>query len=87
MLRITSKKTSRKKTVIFLEGKICQEWVGELRSEIETGIKDGRKISLDFSRVSYIDEDGAKMIKRFPLQKVEKTNCSLFIRTILGIKK
>jgi anti-anti-sigma regulatory factor len=86
MLRITEKKYSANKTVLFLEGKICQEWAKELQVEIEKGIKKGKKIVLDFSKVSYLDEEAAKRINQFPLQKVEKKNCSLFIRTMLGME-
>lgn len=86
MLRITEKNYSRNKTVLFLEGKIFQEWVQQLQAEVEKGIKKGKKIILDFSKVSYLDEEAAKRINRFPLQKVKKRNCSLFIRTMLGME-
>jgi len=86
MLRITVKNIPRNKTVLVLEGKICQEWVRELQLEIEKGIKKGRKISLDFSRVSFIDEDGARMINQLSPQKIGKINCSLFIRTMLRMR-
>lgn len=85
MLRITEKIYSKNKTVLFLEGKICQEWITELQTAIEEGIKKGKKIILDFSKVSYLDEEAVRRINLFPLQKVEKRNCSLFIRTMLGM--
>lgn len=83
MLRITAKREGKRRKVLYLEGKIRQEWVKELRSEIDKGIDEGRKVILDFSRVSFIDEEAASMIKMFPLQKVERRNGSLFIRTML----
>jgi len=86
MLRITEKNYSRNKTVLFLEGKICQEWVKELETEIKKVMKKGKKIVLDFSKVSYLDEEAVKRINRYPLQKVEKRNCSLFIRAMLGME-
>ena len=86
MLRITEKKHSAKKTVLFLEGKICQEWAKELETEIEKCLKKGMKIVLDFSKVSYLDEEAVKRINQYPHQEVEKRNCSLFIRTMLGIE-
>jgi len=87
MLRITEKNYSGNKTVLFLEGKICQEWAKELEAEIEKGLKKRKKIVLDFSKVSYLDEEAVQRINQFPLQKVEKRNCSLFIRTMLGMEK
>jgi anti-anti-sigma regulatory factor len=71
MLRITEKK----------EGKNTR-----VEAEIIRGLDDGKKIVLDFSKVGFIDEDAAEMIKRFPQKKVERRNGSLFIRTILGMK-
>jgi anti-anti-sigma regulatory factor len=86
MLRITAKREGERTKILYLEGKICQEWVKELRSEIDKGIHEGRKVILDFSKVSFIDEEAASMIKMFPLHKVERKNGSLFIRTMLCIE-
>lgn len=87
MLRITTKKPSKDKKMLFLEGKIFQEWAKELQVEIEKGIEEGKKVILDFSKVSYLDQEAAQMINQFPVQKVEKRNCSLFIRTMLDKNK
>ena len=86
MLRITVKKEGKKARVIFLEGKICQKWIEELSAEITRGLDKGEKIVLDFSKVGFIDEEAADMINRLPLQKVEKRNGSLFIRTMLKME-
>ncbi len=86
MLRITAKKEGKKIRVLYLEGKISREWVRELQSEITRGISQGERIILDFSKVSFLDDEAAGMINDFPLQKVEKRNCSLFIRTMLGME-
>lgn len=83
MLRITARKEGKKIKVLCLEGKICQEWIKELRMEIERSLDEEKKIILDFSKVGFLDEKAAEMINRFPAQKVEKRNGSLFIRTML----
>lgn len=83
MLRITVERPAKDKKLLFLEGKIFQEWVKELQTEIEKSMQEGKKVILDFSKVSYIDQEAAQMINQFPAQKVEKRNCSLFIRTML----
>lgn len=87
MLRVTKRDASKSKTVLFLEGKISKEWIIELQTEIEKCIEEGKKIILDFSRVSFIDEEAVKMINQWPPQKVEMRNGSLFIRTMLSMKK
>ncbi len=86
MLRITAKKEGKGINVLYLDGKISKEWVRELRSEIDKAISQGERIILDFSRVNFLDEEAAAMINNFPLQKVEKRNCSLFIRGMLRME-
>lgn len=86
MLRITVKKEGRKKRVLYLEGKICRELVKELETEIIRGLDQGERIILDFAKVGFLDEEAADMINHFPLQRVERRNGSLFIRTMLKME-
>jgi anti-anti-sigma regulatory factor len=86
MLRITEKKEGAKTKVLFLEGKICQEYRRELQAEIEKGIGNREKIILDLSKVSFLDEEAAKMIKEFADKKLSLRNCSLYIRTVLRLE-
>jgi len=86
MLRIYAKKEGKKTKVLYLEGKISKDWMRELESEISKGIKEGEKVIVDFSKVSYIDEQAADMLNQFPIKKVEKRNGSLFIRTMLKME-
>jgi anti-anti-sigma regulatory factor len=86
MLRITIKRDKKRTRILYLEGKICQEWVRELQSEMEKGISDGERIILDFSKVSYLDAEAAGMINEFPPNKVESRNGSLFIQAMLNEK-
>ena len=87
MLRITIKREGKKTKILYLEGKISQEWMMELQSEIEKGMDKGEKIILDFLKVRYLDEEAARMLNQFPPEKVEKRNCSLFIQEMLRIGK
>lgn len=84
MLRITPKKEGEKQEILYLEGKICQEWVDELQAEIEKRLKKGEKIVLDFLNVCYLDEEAAEMLSHFSPSMVEKRNCSLFIQKMLN---
>lgn len=84
MLRITVKNETRSLRVLLLEGKVSKQWLEELQSEIERSLNEGGKLALDFSKVSYIDEEGARLINLPHYNKIEKKNCSLFIRTLLG---
>ncbi len=84
MLRITVENKNREGRILFLEGKVSKKWLKELQTEIEKGLNDGKKLALDFSKVTYIDEEGARLINQSHYNKIEKKNCSLFIRTLLG---
>ncbi len=84
MLRITVKNENKKNRILLLEGKVSKQWLEELQTEIERSINVGEKLALDFSKVSYIDEEGARLINQSGYKKIEKRNCSLFIRTLLG---
>lgn len=86
MLRITVENKNRDDRVLLLEGKVSKRWLIELQSEIERGLEEGKRLALDFAKVSYIDEEGARLINRPHYKKIEKRNCSLFIRTILGFE-
>jgi len=86
MLRITEKKEGAKKTVLFLEGKISQEYLRELESEIEKSINRSESLILDFSKVSFLDEKAAKMIQGFYDKKLGLRNCPLYIRTALRME-
>lgn len=85
MLRINDKPGDNDHRILLLEGKVCRQWLDELRLEIEKTISEGKKLSLDFSRVTFIDEDGARLINHFLSNSVERINCSLFIRTLLEV--
>lgn len=85
MLRISVKKGKNKTIVLYLEGKICQQWIRELQTEITRCLEGGMKVCLDFSKVSYLDDEAAKMINQFPLHRIDKRNGSLFIRSMLQI--
>ncbi len=86
MLRITVKNNNMDVRILLLEGKVSKQWLEELRTEIERSIDDGKKLALDFSKVSFIDEEGARLINHPHYKKIERRNCSLFIRTLLGFE-
>lgn len=87
MLRITEKKEGEKTKVLYLEGKICQDYVKELQVEIIKGIDTGERVILDFAKVIFLDDEAARMIRRHKDTRLSLRNCSLFIRTALKMKE
>jgi len=87
VLRISEKPGQKDQRILLLEGKVCQQWLDELRTEIDRSIQEGKKLVLDFSRVTYIDEEGARLINQSLSDGVEETNGSLFVRTLLDLDR
>jgi anti-anti-sigma regulatory factor len=83
MLRITEKKEGEKTKVLYLEGKICQDYVKELRIEIDKGMDTGERVILDFTKVVFMDDEASRMIRGLRDTRLSLRNCSLFIRTAL----
>lgn len=87
MLRITEKKEGEKTKVLYLEGKICQDYVKELQVEIIKGIDTGERVILDFAKVIFLDDEAARMIRKLKDTRLSLRNCSLFIRTALKMEE
>ncbi len=87
MLRITEKKEGEKTKILYLEGKICQDYLKELQDEIDKGINSGERVILDLSRVNFLDDEAARMIRQLKDTRLIIQNCSLFIRTALKIEE
>lgn len=87
MLRITEKMEGERTKVLYLEGKICQEYVKEFWAEIDKGMRTGERIILDFAQVIFLDDEAARMIRKLQDSRVSLRNCSLFIRTALKMEE
>ena len=89
MLRITKMAESPSIVTLKLEGRIASEWVPLLEGECLKCLKEQRKVLLDFSDVSFVDENGVKMLGRLAVKNVEIIDHSALIKESLkgGEKK
>jgi len=87
MLRITEKIEGERTKVLYLEGKISQEYVKELRAEIDKGMRTGERVVLDLAQVIFLDDEAARMIRQLQESRLSLRNCSLFIRTALKMEE
>jgi anti-anti-sigma regulatory factor len=84
MLRITEVSEDDKTVTLRLEGKIVNEWILVLeRACLYHSDKKNKTLLLDFSDVTFISEEGVKMLESIKNGRVKITNCSPFIRSIL----
>jgi len=83
MLRIIHVATNQGATTLRVEGRIVDDWVSVLAEEIETALRAGNSVVLDFEAVDFIDRDGVKMLKETTAHKVRIIHCSVFIEALL----
>ncbi len=78
MLRITQKRTAKGARLI-VEGRVVGEWVQVLNEECNAMLKSHQKLSLDLSHVSFVDQDGAALLKRLADSNVPFIHCPALI--------
>lgn len=78
MLRISKKKTAEGVRLI-VEGKVVGEWVEVLSQECQSLMGKKQSVLLDLSRVSFVDQDGAALLKRLADRNVPFVHCPALI--------
>lgn len=71
MLRITNLGESCSRVTLKLEGALASDWVSVLEAECLACLQERRKVVLDFSNVTFIDENGVKVLRRLAAKNVE----------------
>ena len=82
MLRITAMPDGASSVTLKVEGRIVSEWVGVLEQECQAWLRQGCRVLLDFSQVSYIDSGGVQTLKKMP-EQVRVCECSSVIADLL----
>ena len=75
MMRITIADERAKTVTLKVEGRIAADWVELLEREIQTFLRHGKHLFLDFSAVTVIDARAADMLKQLRVHDVEVVNC------------
>lgn len=83
MLKVTHVAEDDRTVTLRLEGRIVGQWVNELKRECEICLGKRRKLILDLSGVSFIDNQGITTLKTLLSDRVQLIGCSLFITGIL----
>jgi len=66
-----------------LEGRIVGQWVNELKKECKKYMDKRSKLSLDLFGVTFIDDQGIKMLRAMVGDQVDLIRCSLFLSELL----
>jgi len=80
VLRITKIDETFAMITMKLEGKLASDWVSLLESECMNCLKGKQRVRLDFSDVTFIDEQGIEMLGRLAGENVKVINCSALVK-------
>jgi anti-anti-sigma regulatory factor len=79
MLKITKSGES-----LRLEGRIAGPWVGEVRKAVEDERPGDRRLTLDLSGVTFVNDEGARLLRSLSDSGIEMTGTSRFVAAVLG---
>ena len=80
MLKIEIRERRREQVTVSLEGRLVGPWVDEVRRTCEPFVGDGRRLTVDFSRVSFVDREGVALCRRLRERRASLRNCSPFVK-------
>lgn len=80
MLRISMIIGSEQRVRLELEGWLVGPWVDELRKQSEEQLYGAGTLTLDFSKVLFVDPRGVALLRELAERHVECVNCSNFVR-------
>ncbi len=84
MLKISTIAKDDKTVTLQVEGRIVGQWVQEVRRECEKGLAESSKVILDLSGVSFVNDQGIKVLKALEGEDtVLLVGCSLFLSALL----
>ena len=67
-----------------VEGKIVSDWVSLLEKECLSLRMQKKKVLLDLSDITYVDESGVEMLNRIISDDIEIARCSSLIKSLLN---
>ncbi len=74
-MRITVADERADSATLKVEGRIAADWVELLEREVQTFLRQGKHLFLDFSAVTIIDARAADMLRGLRAHEVEVVNC------------
>lgn len=83
MFKITKTEEDERTVNLRIDGKLVEDWQSEFE-RLYLRIGRGRRIILDLSGVSFIDDSGIDFIEKMKDERIDIVNCSPFIESLLG---
>jgi anti-anti-sigma regulatory factor len=83
MFRITRIADDETSVTLRVEGRLVGRWIDELESECERCMVVRRRVNLDLSGVTFVDDRGIEALRSMGGDRVELIRCSLFLSGLL----
>lgn len=83
MFRITRIADDETSVTLRVEGRLVGRWIDELETECERHRADRRRVKLDLSGVTFVDDRGIEALRSMAGHHVEVVQCSLFLSGLL----
>jgi hypothetical protein len=64
---------------VRLAGQLRGEWVGELQRLCAQLLQSGRRVEIEMTDVSFVDDAGIRLIRGLSGDRVSLVNCALFV--------
>ena len=83
MLRISFIESADHSVELRLEGRVVGPWIKELRRACEGVLTQGKRLTLDFADLSFVDNEGIALLRTLAERRVTLANCSRFVAELL----
>jgi anti-anti-sigma regulatory factor len=83
MLMITRSDGSDLTSTLKLEGKLLGPWIGELESAYRRFMVHPNRVCLDLGGLTFVDAEGARVLKRLMRDGTRVIACSDFVAEML----
>src|SRR5262245_26363818 len=85
MLKITPEAVRANVERFTLEGRLARPYVAELGRVLEPSLSSRRTVALDLRGLTFVDAEGAALLKALAAGAVEIHGCSGYVSQLLGL--
>jgi hypothetical protein len=85
MLRISPEEVGGDARRYRIEGRLSGPYVAELGRVLEPSVAGARRVSLDLRGLTFLDAEGASLLRRLVARRVQVHGCSGFVAHLLGL--
>jgi ABC-type transporter Mla MlaB component len=85
VLKITSEAGTDGAERFRLDGRLTSEHLAELSGAIGPALDSPRRVTVNVSGLTFVDSEGARLLKELSARRVDISGCSNFVAHLLGL--